>query len=264
MENSIRILSADGVCKAELTGPDEVVLAWKYGEYAPGDYILFTVAKPGFYKVRVDDCIDEALVYLTGTTLRYNVLFDEKKLAHSPKAFTGDRHYLMLRPARGWELGYRNLALNPADQHDVKDCYPHATANVETRGESVFAARNAIDGLLANRSHGKWPYSSWGINQQDDAQWRLEFGRPVDFDTIVLYTRADFPHDNWWTRVTFTFSDGTSETVSLKKSYDAHRLSIARKGITWLTLGQLIKADDPSPFPALTQLEVWGWDSPNV
>ena len=72
-------------------------------------------------------------------------------------------------------------------------------------GEAVFAARNAIDGVTANLSHGKWPYESWGINQQDDAQMTLDFGRPVDIDKIVLYTRADFPHDNWWESVTFTF-----------------------------------------------------------
>lgn len=55
-------------------------------------------------------------------------------------------------------------------------CYPHATANVETRGESVFAAKNAIDGVRANRSHGEWPYESWGINMQDDAAMKLDFG----------------------------------------------------------------------------------------
>lgn len=93
---------------------------------------------------------------------------------------------------------------------------------------------------------------------QDDAQMTLEFGRPVDFDQIVLYTRADFPHDNWWEKVTFTFSDGTSETVELEKSVEPHIISLERRGITWLTFGQLIKADDPSPFPALTQIEVYG------
>ena len=132
---------------------------------------------------------------------------------------------------------------------------------METRGESVFAARNAIDGVAAVSSHGRWPYSSWGINRQDDAELTLEFGRPVDFDTIVLYTRADFPHDNWWIRGTFTFSDGTQEQVEMEKSSEPHRFAIARSGITWLKLGSLIKADDPSPFPALTQLEVYGQDS---
>lgn len=60
----------------------------------------------------------------------------------------------------------------------------------------MFAARNAIDGVVANDSHGRWPYESWGINMQDDAELTLDFGRAVDFDRIVLYTRADFPHDN--------------------------------------------------------------------
>lgn len=29
----------------------------------------------------------------------------------------------------------------------------------------------------------------------------------------------------------------------------------------WLKLSHLIKADDPSPFPALTQIEVYGTDT---
>lgn len=41
----------------------------------------------------------------------------------------------------------RNLAKNVMDQHGETNCYPHASANVETRGEAVFAARNAIDGV---------------------------------------------------------------------------------------------------------------------
>lgn len=259
--NRIFVLDVNGNVKAGLEGTGEVVLTWK-GEYEVGDVIVMEFDAPGYYVIQPDDCIEESLVYMTKTELRYTVLFDEKKKAHNPKAFTGDRHYLTLRPAREWELGYRNLAKNPADQHEVEGCYPHATANVETRGESVFMARNAIDGMKGVRSHGRWPYSSWGINQQEDAEFTLEFGRPVDFDKIVLYTRADFPHDNWWTEVTLSFSDGTSETVKLAdRSYEPHCLDITRKGITWLKFGNLIKADDPSPFPALTQIEVYGTDA---
>lgn len=260
MENRIFVLDVNGNVKAGLVGTGEVVLAWK-GEYEIGDFILMEFAEPGYYMVQVDDCIEESLVYMAKTELRYQVLFDEKKKAHNPKAFTGERHYLSLRPARDWELGYRNLAKNPADQHDVEGCYPHASANVETRGESVFAARNAIDGMKGVRSHGRWPYSSWGINQQEDAELTLEFGRPVDFDKIVLYTRADFPHDNWWEEATLTFSDGTSEVIKLTKSYEPQQFVIERKGIMWLKFGNLIKADDPSPFPALTQIEVYGTDA---
>lgn len=217
MENRIQIMDAQGQCKAKKAAPEQVVLTWE-GEYTPGDVILFEVSAPGHYVLRVDDCMDEATVYITGTTLRYPVLFEEKKNAHNPKAFTGVRYYLSLRPAQSWELGYRNLARNPADQHDVAGCYPHASANVETRGEAVFAARNAIDGTVAVSSHGRWPFASWGINIQDDAELTLDFGRPVDFDTIVLYTRADFPHDNWWVEGTFTFSDGSQERFNLERA----------------------------------------------
>lgn len=249
--------------KAEAAGAHQAVLAWK-GTYEEGDELLFTVPEAErFYVLRADDVLDEALVYLTETTLRYAIPFAEKKDSMNPKAFTGERHYLTVRAAADYEVGaYRNLAKNAADQHEDRGCYPHASANVETRGESVFAARNAIDGVTANLSHGRWPYESWGINMQDDAEMTLDFGRPVDFDRIVLYTRADFPHDNWWKQVTFTFSDGSAETVALEKSVEPHEIPMKKTGITWLKFGSLIKdPEDPSPFPALTQIEVYGRES---
>ena len=223
MEFKITVLNKNNEIKASMEGASQAVLAWK-GEYEEGDRIEFGLpGKNRFYIVRVDDTMDESFIYAD-----YEI------------------------------KSYKNLAKNVMDQHGEHGYYPHAYANVETRGEAVFAARNAIDGVTANLSHGKWPYESWGINQQDDAQMTLDFGRPVDIDKIVLYTRADFPHDNWWESVTFTFSDGTEETVSLEKSVEPHVIPMKRQGITWLSFGKLIKADDPSPFPALTQIEVYG------
>ena len=35
-------------------------------------------------------------------------------------------------------------------------------------------------------------------------------------------------------------------------------MPIPEKEITWLELCNLIKAEDPSPFPALSQIEVYG------
>lgn len=259
MELSISVKNREGEIKAWAGGQEEAVLAWK-GEYEEGDRILFTVPEINrFYIARVDDALDEAFIYMTVPELVYDIPFGDNKSSYNPKTFTGERHYLTIRPARDYETGaYKNLAKNSMDQHGDRGCYPHAHANVETRGEAVFAARNAIDGVTANLSHGRWPYESWGINMQDDAEFTLDFGRPVDFDRIVLYTRADFPHDNWWEKVTLAFSDGTCETIKLEKSEKPHIIDIKREGVTWLSLGQLIKADDPSPFPALTQIEVYG------
>ncbi len=229
--------------------------------YQEGDRVVLETSEKNIYvKWQVDDALGAAFVYITDN-VSYDIPFGERRISYSPKVFTGDRHYIYVEKAREDEVAaYRNLALNPADQHKDVPCFPHATANVETRGESVFAAKNAIDGVRANLSHGEWPYQSWGINRQDDAVMKLDFGRRVRVDKVVLYTRSDFPHDNWWKQVGLTFSDGSSEDFPLEKSSRAHVLSFQEKEIQWLEFGRLIKADDPSPFPALTQIEVYGRD----
>ena len=132
---------------------------------------------------------------------------------------------------------------------------------METRGEAVFAARNAIDGIKANDSHGEWPYGSWGINRNPDAVIRVEFGRSIQTDKIGIYLRADFPHDSWWTEVTVRFSDDSVMVCPLRKTGGAQIVSFAEKQTEWIQLERLIKAEDPSPFPALTQLEVYGTES---
>lgn len=262
MKFSIVVTDKEGNIKAEAAGCDQAILAWK-GIYEEGDSICFTLPETNAcYFIKVDDVMEESFIYSKETKIVYHIPFNEKKTSFNPKSFTGERHYLTVRCAAANEIAaYKNLARNASDQHEACGYFPHASANVETRGEAVFAARNAIDGVVANLSHGSWPYESWGINQQEDAEFKLDFGRPVDFDRIVLYTRADFPHDNWWEQVTFTFSDGSSENVKLEKSVEPHQIPIEKKGITWLTFGKLVKADDPSPFPALTQIEVYGQES---
>ena len=230
-------------------------------EYKEGDRIVLETAEKGLHVfLQVDDALGAAFCYVTDNVSFY-VPFGEKRICYSPKVFMGNRHYLYARVAREDEIkAYRNLALNVCDQHGDTHCYPHAFANVETRGESVFAARNAIDGVCENRSHGEWPYESWGINRQDDAEMTVDFGREVEADKIVLYTRSDFPHDNWWKQVTLTFSDGSEIKWDLEKSQLGLVLTFEKKVISWVKLSQLIKADDPSPFPALSQIEVYGHD----
>lgn len=256
---SIIVKNEQGEVKTSISDTKQAVLVYE-GEYEPGDTITFgTDCTDAHYVIRIDSSMDESLVYITKPEVIYTIPFGEKKVSYNPSVFTGSRHYLTMREAGACEVNaYRNIAKNVMDQHGDPGCYPHAHANVETRGEAVFAARNAIDGVVANLSHGEWPYESWGINRQDDAELTLEFGRPVDFDQIVLYTRADFPHDNWWIEATVTFSDGTKEVLSMEKSVKPHIFAIKRSQITWLKLSNLKKADDPSPFPALTQIEVYG------
>ena len=172
----------------------------------------------------------ENLWFTLPVMLIIKFLLEKRELIFLQKTFSGSKHLITVRKAKEFEpKTYRNLALNVNDLHENETCFPHAFANVETRGESVFAARNAIDGVTATLSHGKWPYESWGINRRDDAELLLEFGRPVDIDQVRLWTRADFPHDNWWVSAVLTFSDGTREVVNMEKSEKAHTLPLQRR-----------------------------------
>lgn len=260
MDLCFKILDSDMNTKAVSRGIDEVSLVYTQ-VYAPGDRIILeTSGEDVFVWLQMDDAIGRALVYITGN-VEYIVPSGERRNNLSPKAFYGNRHLLHARVAEDYDVaGYRNLALNMYDQHEMKDCFPHAVANVETRGETVFAAQNAIDGVVVNNSHGEWPYQSWGIDRKDDALIKIEFGRTVAIDRIVLYTRADFPHDNWWKSVHFTFSDGSELDMEMEKSELPHEITFPIRQISWLEMNHMVKSEDPSPFPALTQIEVYGME----
>lgn len=267
---SIAVHNTWGEIKYWVCGKDEIHLVYPE-KYVSGDRLVFTADEsPGFYVIRVDGAMDEAYVYLTREQMEYTIPFEcgnplnMDRISYCPGSFTGKQHYITMRKARKEEnCNYRNLAKNVMDQHRDVGCYPHAHANAETKGPvaPLFAARNVIDGVLANSNHFPWPFQSWGIDQREDAEITVEFGRPVDIDELRLTTRADFPHDSWWEQATVTFSDGTSENVKLGKRVEPQAFLIKKSGITWLKVGELIKADDPSPFPALTQIEVYGVNS---
>ena len=260
MELCLKVISGNQQTIVEKSGKDEVNLYYDK-EYQEGDVIVFEASeKNTHFWLQVDDALGKSLVYITGT-FKYQIPFGEKRYNLSSKAFSGSNHLIYVRVARDYEIKpYRNLSLNVNDQHGDTHCYPHASANVETRGETVFAAKNAIDGVTANESHGEWPYQSWGINRQKDAALKIEFGRQIVTDRIVLYTRADFPHDNWWKKVTFTFSDGSTLEGIMEKSRLPHEFTFESKVISWVEIGELIQSEEESPFPALTQMEVYGHD----
>ncbi len=258
MDLCFKILDAAMNTKAVSKGVDEVSLVYSQ-EYEPGDRIILeTSGEETFVWLQMDDALGRALVYITGN-VEYIIPFGEKRVNLSPKAFYGGRHLLHARLAKDYDVeGYRNLAINVYDQHQIKDCYPHAVANVETRGETVFAAQNAIDGVMVNTCHGEWPYQSWGIDRKEDARIRIAFGRTVEIDRIVLYTRADFPHDNWWRSVHFDFSDESGLEMQMEKSMLPHEITFPSRRVRWVEMNHMVKSDDPSPFPALTQIEVYG------
>ena len=263
-EIRIMILNKENDVLFQETGEGQAVLVYEKA-YQEGDKIRVEAEELNtFYWLQMDNAIGRSLIYLTGA-VEYEIPFGEKRWNLSDLTFEGDRHVVTVRKAREYDYDhYRNLSYNANDQHGITTCFPHASANVETRGESVFAAMNAIDGVIAPKSHGKWPYQSWGINRREDAKWRLEFGRPVKTDRIIVFLRADFPHDNWWEEGKVTFSDGSTMVLNFERGGHAQEFTFEEKTVEWLEFDELKKrADDPSPFPALTQFEVYGRESQN-
>lgn len=261
MHITLAIMDINGRSKAEGGSDGELHLVYR-GEYEAGDCIRLTVSEPGYLLLAFDAAIAPSLLFMREREYSYPLPLGQQGQTISPVAFTGQIHRLFAREASHEEIvTRRNLAFNPLDTAANNALYPHASANVETRGEAAFAARNAIDGEKANTDHGKWPFTSWGINQDPQAELTIDFGREVSIDELKLYLRADFPHDAWWKQASVTFSDGSTEQLELGKSGSAQRFAVKPRRIEWLKLHDLIKADDPSPFPALTQFEAWGTEA---
>ena len=226
--------------------------------YLPGD--VLEVSGAVHLMVQMDQCLQEGEVYAPSGTFTYRIPFGAERTAYPPCAFEGGRHVARIREMSREEIqSVRVISANPHDLRGDTDAFPHATANVETRGEADFAARNVVDGLYTNHGHGPWPFGSWGIGTKQDAALTIDLGRTVRAKSVRVLLRADFPHDSWWESCTLVFSDGTEETMHLVRTDDFQVLPVDRD-ISWVRIEQLKKADDPSPFPSLRQLEVIGRD----
>ena len=258
---AIEIKDKSNTIIREVSGTGEISCIYTQ-EYKAGDKICFTnSSKHKYLVINIDDELSESLIYVPGTTLEFSIPFGDDLRPYSPGAFNGSKHTINMRIAKDEEVYcYRNLAKNVMDQRGETTYYPHATANVETRNEAIFAARNTIDGQTDNQGHGSWPYESWGTWQRADAELVLDFCRTVEVDKIVLYLRADFPHDTYWKSLTIVFSDGTQEDMQLIKTGSAQCIKFNKKRINWIKLVDFVKADEPAEFAALTEFQVYGTD----
>ena len=250
-------IERDGRVLAAAQGENEAALLYR-GAYEPGDAIVFA-SSTQHVCVQVDQAVAPARVYLPQGRFVYRPPLEGDGLAvYPPQAFRGEMHLLSIVPQA--DDAYRNLAANPADQRGHVTAYPHATANVETRNESAFAARNVIDGQHIACGHGEWPFGSWGIGARTDAELTLDFGREVEIDAMILYLRADFPHDAYWVQGTVTLDDGFEKTFPLEGRDGPQRIELGEHRVRSLRLHSLVKCDMPSEFPALRQIEVYGHD----
>lgn len=253
----ILLKDAEGRTIESCEGVHEVQMAVERA-YLPGDFLEVSGAE--HLLVKMDQCLPQSEVYAPEGRFTYRIPPVGERSAYPPYAFEGGRHVVRVREMTPNEIrAERTVSANAHDLRGSTDYYPHATANIETRGEADFAARNVIDGLSTNHGHGGWPYGSWGIGTKQDAALTIDLGRKVRAVNVRVLLRADFPHDSWWENCDLVFSDGSREEMHLVKT-DAFQEIRVDKVISWIRIENLRKADDPSPFPSLRQLEVIGYD----
>jgi len=218
----VEVWNAAGAAMGSQSDPQKATLI--YGAaYQPGDAIVVSAPPQDKYLfVQVDDNVPESLVF----------------------------------------TAYRNLALNSLDQRNVSQYFPHAIASSVTRDDPMFFERNAIDGNIQNKHHGKWPYESWGNGLNASPWFKIDFGREVTADKVRLYIRSDFPHDTYWTNATLQFSDGTLQDIVLQKTAAPQEFTFPEKKIRWIQFTNFKQPTLPLGFAALTEMEVYGKDLP--
>ena len=256
---TIRAFAADGALLAETSHASEALLRVDR-EYQAGDRIEIESSEKHLI-VQMDATILPGEAYLPQGRMTWRIPAGEHRLAYCPVAFQGPRHIVTARVMTAGEIAARrNIACNPSDLRGETDFFPHCTANVETRNEACFCARNVIDGMRHSDYHGEWPFQSWGIGAREDAWCLLDFGREVVVDEMALTLRADFPHDAYWVAGHVALSDGTQLAFDLEKTGERQFIPLGQHTIRWMRLERMQKSDDPSAFPALRQWEVFGRD----
>jgi 4-deoxy-L-threo-5-hexosulose-uronate ketol-isomerase len=247
----------NGSTKAEFCG--EFVDRTFDGFYREGD-IFKVKSDSDFIAASFDESQVCSIIYLPKKEFSFHVPIGGSEEAYDRESWERGTHRIFLREIDEEEAcRMRNIALNSIDIPDNDSAFPHAHANFVTRGETVFWARNAIDGVCDNSSHGSYPYHSWAGGAREDLVYTLDFGREVEVNELVFYLRADFPHDTYWKSLNIIFSDGEKVPVSFEMTADGqHAVLEEPKKTTTITLCDFKQASTPLSWAALSQLEVIG------
>lgn len=255
----IRLTDRLGRPLASEEGEGSVTLTYNQA-YGFEDIWIFETSPGAFVEIELDPYLKPSIIYVPDGKVVYQIPAGPKLQAYHPEAFKGERHQATMRLVEDEVLKMpRNLAMNGLDKRWDTGYFPHASANVVTRDEPWFEAKNAIDGHLTRDGHGGWPYQSWGGGLRDDLEFTLDFGREVLVDEIVIYLRADYnnDHDVNWESCLMTFSDGSERTIKMEKSEEGQSYQFDQKKISWLKLSAL-KREVSEAFSALSQIEVFG------
>lgn len=246
----------------QVMGDEMAVLGIKKLAWAVGDKIRISTSMPHQYLwVQLDETLAPTMIYLIGTSWTYTIQPTKNKI---DTVYAAKRHCIMVRKATTTMINqYQNLAFNAYDQLIDAGAFPHALTNVVEETNPVFMPQNAIDGKLANLSHGSYPFGSWGTHQRSDASLTIDFGRMVEVNSVKLLLRRDQlerPHDGYWQTGQLSFDNGAIIDLELTDSEEFQSFSFPSHRTTKVVLKNLMKAENSAKFTALSQIEVYGYN----
>ncbi len=228
-------------------------------QYGEGDFFEVQ-CDDEFLFVQLDESLKESLVYLPHKKFEFRIPFGNLRTScYGDDSFCGDNHKITLRTATEEEIAEKRVvSLNSHAQRGVKNVYPYAHANIVTRDEACFFERNAIDGVCDNTSHGNYPYHSWAGGAREDLDYYLEFGQEIETDKIVVFLRADFPHDTYWKSFDIEFSDKSVVHAEFEGTAEGQEINFETKKTTYIRLKNFRQVSYPLSWAALSQIEVYG------
>ncbi len=255
---TLKVLNKDGEILSCEKGKN-ILLSYN-AVYNEGDRIRLESTMDTFVAVKFDKTLSESIIFIPGKSFEFSIPSEKVRAGcYGEEAFSGESHTICAREISDDEAySYRKISLNSHDIHGKAKSYPHTEANFVTREEPCFYARNAIDGVIHNESHGYFPYHSWAGGAREDLEFTLNFGHKVNVNKIVFYLRADFPHDTFWKNIDVKFSDGGIETANLVGTADGQELCFEERETTYIKLINFKQVSYPLSWAALTQIEVFG------
>ncbi len=212
-----------------------------------------------FLRVSFDESQVESIVYVPTHEFNYTVPIGKAISAYDSESWEKKGHKIVLSEVLEEAFSQRNIALNSVDFTQNQKTFPHAWANLVTRGDPVFEAKNAIDGVCDNSNHGNYPYHSWAAGARQDMVYTLDFGSEVEVEKLIFFLRADFPHDTYWKSVNVLFDDGEKVGAEfVKTAYGQELILDEPKKTQKITLVDFKQVSEPLSWAALSQLEVTG------
>lgn len=263
------------------SGTDNVVLEASKRSFRAGQKVEITLPD-GMHFVAVNlaqGVTKEAILYLPDGVFDYTI----PNLSYSYDTALKNKSKITITariPTDEELTAPHNLSLNPFDLLDGSTkirnykysaywsggVFPHATTSSVCRiydseeSKYQFEARNIIDGYTKNNGHGGYPFQSWGPDSdfsQTKGYIMIDFGHEVNVNSLLLYIRADFPHDTYFTAMTVEFSDGSRQVFTIEKNASAQSFDLGNVNTSFIRITNL-KKEQSDGWAALSEIEIIG------